>query len=68
MVDGGNNPWNSKTKKYVDRIAPSNITNGVIRCLLRGCGDLAGEGVGEGGAKSHEGDGCDLNMNITSQL
>lgn len=60
MVDGGYNPRYSKTHEHVHRVAARNVSDGVVRRLLRGGRNLAGEGVGEGGAESHEGDGRDL--------
>ena len=61
MVDGGYDPRYSKTHKDVDRVAARNVSDGVVRRLLRGGRNLAGEGVGQGGAEGHEGDGRDLN-------
>ena len=60
MVDGCNDPRNSKTEEDVDGVASSDVADGVVRVLLVDRGHLAGEGVGEGGAESHEGDGRDL--------
>ena len=60
MVDGGYDPRYSKTHKDVHRVAARHVSDGVVRRLLRGGRDLAGEGVGQGGAESHKGDGRDL--------
>ena len=61
MVDGGYDPRYSKTHKDVHRVAARHVSDGVVRRLLRGGRDLAGEGVGQGGSQGHEGDGRDLN-------
>ena len=60
MVDGRYNPRYSQTHKHVHRVAARDVSDRVIRRLLRGGRDLAGEGVGQGGAEGHEGDGRDL--------
>ena len=64
MVDGGNYPGNSETHEDVDGVAARHVSNGVVRCLLRGGGDLAGEGVRQRRAQCHEGDGGDLEENV----
>ena len=56
MVDGCNDPRNSKTEEDVDGVAAGDVADGVVRVLLVDRGHLAGEGVGEGGAQSDEGD------------
>ena len=61
MVDGRDDPGQPEPQEDVDRVAAGHVTDGVVCCLLvDGC-DLAGEGVGQGGAEGHEGDGRDLN-------
>ena len=60
VVDGRYNPRYSQSHKHVDRVAARHVSDGVVRRLLRGGRDLAGEGVGQGGAEGHEGDGRDL--------
>ena len=62
MVDGCDDPGDSQTEEDVDRVAARHITDGVVRCLLVDGRDLAGEGVGEGGAQGNECDGGDLKM------
>ena len=60
VVDGRYNPRYSQAHKHVHRVAARHVSDRVVRRLLRGGRDLAGEGVGQGGAEGHEGDGRDL--------
>ena len=64
MVDRGNDPGQSKSHENVDRVAASHVPDGVVSSLLAHGGDLAGEGVGQGGAEGHEGDGSDLSRSL----
>ena len=56
MVDGCNDPRNSKTEEDVDGVASSDVADGVVGVLLVDRGHLAGKGVGEGGSQSNKGD------------
>ena len=64
VVDGGDDPGQTETHENVHRVAPRHVPDGVVRCLLGGGGDLAGEGVGERRPQCHECDGRDLNIEI----
>ena len=66
MVDGCNDPRNSKTEEDVDGVASSDVADGVVRVLLVDRGHLAGKGVGEGGAQSNKGD-CSHFVSQTNQ-
>ena len=66
MVDGCNDPRNSKTEEDVDGVASSDVADGVVRVLLVHRRHLACKRVGEGGAQSNKGD-CSHFVSQTNQ-
>lgn len=57
VVDGCDNPWESKTEEYVDGVGSGDVPDGVVGVAFGDGRGLGGEGVGERGAEGHEGDG-----------
>mmetsp|Transcript_55879 Transcript_55879/g.130963 ORF Transcript_55879/g.130963 Transcript_55879/m.130963 type:complete len:239 (+) Transcript_55879:437-1153(+) len=58
-VDRGDQPREPQPQEHVHRVGSGHVPNSVVRGLVGPDGKDGGKGVGERGAESHDGEGCD---------